>query len=89
MPKAVTITPFGLSKFVRMPFGARNVAQTFQRLLGKLLQDIPFALGYIDDLSIANLNFKSQLDSMSQFTGDIRHVKDQDNHAEMHHICYK
>ena len=33
-----------------MPFGLRNAAQTFQRLIDKLLRGLPFTFAYIDDV---------------------------------------
>ncbi|PIK35199.1 pol polyprotein [Apostichopus japonicus] len=46
--------PFGLYEFVRMPFGLRNAAQTFQRFIDQVLRGLPFVFTYIDDLLIAS-----------------------------------
>ena len=37
-----------------MPFGLRNAAQTFQRLMNTVLQGLPFAFVYIDDILVAS-----------------------------------
>lgn len=52
--KTVVITPFGLFEFVRMPFGLRNSAQTFQHLMDEVLHGIPHMFVYIDDLLVAS-----------------------------------
>jgi len=52
--KTAVITPFGLFEFVRMPFGLRNSAQTFQRMMDEVLRGLPHVFVYIDDLLIAS-----------------------------------
>ena len=52
--KTAITTPFGLFEFLRMPFGLRNAAQTFQRFLNNLFRDIDFVFVYIDDILIAS-----------------------------------
>ena len=39
---------------LRMPFGLRNAAQTFQRFIDQVLQGLHFCYTYIDDLLIAS-----------------------------------
>ncbi|KAI0236783.1 hypothetical protein LSAT2_012682, partial [Lamellibrachia satsuma] len=52
--KTAIITPFGLFEFVRMPFGLRNSAQSFQRLMDNVLQGIDSVFVYLDDILVAN-----------------------------------
>ena len=54
IPKTAITTPFGLYEFVRMPFGLRNAAQTFQRFIDQVLHGLDFVYAYIDDLLIAS-----------------------------------
>ena len=37
-----------------MPFGLKNAAQTFQRLMDSVLRDLPFLFVYLDDILIAS-----------------------------------
>ena len=50
--KTAIITPFGLFEYLFMPFGLRNAAQTFQRMIDNVLRDCPFAFAYLDDILI-------------------------------------
>ena len=59
--KTAVTTPFGLFEFVKMPFGLRNAAQTFQRFMDQVLRDIPSAYTYIDDVLIASSNPEQHL----------------------------
>ncbi|UYV60648.1 hypothetical protein LAZ67_1001758 [Cordylochernes scorpioides] len=54
IPKTAVTTRFGLFEFPRMFFGLCNAAQTFQRLINKVLQGLDFAYAYIDDVLIAS-----------------------------------
>ncbi|BHF73335.1 hypothetical protein SprV_0401641600 [Sparganum proliferum] len=56
VPKTAVTTPFGLFKFIRMSFGLRNAAQTFQRFIDRVLRGLPFVYAYIDDLLVASRN---------------------------------
>ena len=54
IPKTGLTTSFGLWEFLRMPFGLKNAAQTFQRLMDKVLNGVPFAFVYLDDILVAS-----------------------------------
>ena len=54
IPKTVVATPFALFEFLKMPFGLRNAAQTFERFIEQVLRGLPFTYAYIDDLLIAS-----------------------------------
>lgn len=52
--KTAVITPFGLFEFLRMPFGLKNAAQTFQRLMDVVLRNLSFVFVYLDDILVAS-----------------------------------
>uniref|UniRef100_A0A8C5DEF6 Gypsy retrotransposon integrase-like protein 1 n=1 Tax=Gouania willdenowi TaxID=441366 RepID=A0A8C5DEF6_GOUWI len=54
IPKTAVVTPFGLFEFLRMPFGLKNAAQSFQRLMDSALRDMPFIFVYLDDVLVAS-----------------------------------
>ena len=64
VPKTAITTPFGLFEFVRMPFGLRNAAQTFQRFIDNILQGLEFVYVYIDDVLVASHNQEQHLDHL-------------------------
>ena len=70
VPKTAVTTPFGLFEFVKMPFGLRNAAQTFQWFMDQVLRGIPSAYAYIDDVLIAS-------PTPEQYLQDLRTVFDR------------
>nr|VZI26228.1 unnamed protein product [Spirometra erinaceieuropaei] len=56
IPKTAVTTPFGLFEFIRMPFGLRIAAQTFQGFIDYVLRGLPFVYAHIDDLFVASRN---------------------------------
>ena len=47
-----------------MPFGLRNAAQAFQRLMDATFRNIPFVFTYIDDLLVASENEAEHLEHL-------------------------
>lgn len=54
IPKMALKTPFGLFKYLRMPFCLWNAAQTFQLFIDKVLRGLNFCYANIDDLLIGS-----------------------------------
>ena len=64
--KTAVITPFGLFEFLRTPFGLKNAAQSFQRLMDSVCQDLPFAFVYLDDILVASKTKEEHHDHLRQ-----------------------
>ena len=52
--KTAIVTPFGLFEFLSMPFGLKNAAQTFQRLMDRIFKGLPFVFIYHDEILVAS-----------------------------------
>ena len=63
IPKTAIITPFGLYEFLRMPFGLKNAAQAFHRLMDTVCHGLDFAFVYIDDILVPSHESSNQLPS--------------------------
>ena len=61
--KTAWITPFGVYRFKRMPFGLRNSGATFQRLIDQLRKLLPLLLLllYLDDILLLSRLFQDHL----------------------------
>lgn len=64
IPKTAIVTPFGLFEYVRMPFGLRNAAQTFQRFINEVTRGLPFVFAYLDDLLVASVSPEQHCDHL-------------------------
>jgi Reverse transcriptase (RNA-dependent DNA polymerase) len=47
IPKRAVATPFRLYKFTHMPFGLRNAVSTFQQLMDRVLNGLPFSFCFL------------------------------------------
>ena len=52
--KTAIITPFGLFEFLRMPFGPKCAAQSFQRLMDTVCHELKFVFVHLDDILIGD-----------------------------------
>ena len=67
VPKTAIAMPFGLFEFLRMPFGLKNAAQMFQRLMDNVTGQLPGVFAYIDDVLVAS-------PSAAQHESDLRRL---------------
>ena len=61
--KTAIVTPFGLFEFLYMPFGLKNAAQTFQRLMDRIFR-LPFVFIYLDDVLVASQTRKLHIEHL-------------------------
>ena len=64
--KTAITTPFGLFEFLRMPFGLKNSAQAFQRLMDGVLRGLPFLFVYLDDILVASPSMDAHISHVRQ-----------------------
>jgi hypothetical protein len=67
--KTAIITLFGLFEYIYMPFGLRNSAQAFQRLMDNLFRGLDFCFTYMDDNLVASRNPEEHLLHLRQIFG--------------------
>ena len=76
--KTAVTTPFRLFEFLKMPFGLRNAAQSFQRYMDDIFRDVACVFVYIDDILIFSKDEQSHIH-------DLRQILDRlDQHAVRH-----
>jgi len=64
--KRAISTPFGLSEFLRMPFGLRNAGQTFQRMMDKFLQWLEYCFCYMDNMLVASTTEEENMHHLAE-----------------------
>ena len=50
--KTAITCPIGLWEWLVVPFGLRNAAQSFQRLMDNIFSDVSFVVVHIDDILV-------------------------------------
>ncbi|XP_047987218.1 uncharacterized protein LOC125227069 [Leguminivora glycinivorella] len=87
--KTSFITPFGIFKFIRMPFGLRNAPATFQRLIDRvkaLVGDVRM-LAYLDDLIILSESFEQHVEDLEKVLKVLKENNLTINLAKCHFCC--
>ncbi|CAB3246922.1 unnamed protein product [Arctia plantaginis] len=72
--KTTFVSPFGMYRFKRMPFGLRNAPPTFQRLMVKLIRGLKATcvISYLDDLSLRSVSFIQHLKDLREVFDKLR-----------------
>lgn len=74
IPKTAICTPFGLFKFVRMPFGLRNARQRFQRLMDSVMRALEGVFVYLDDILVASSDVEQPVIIFMHFSTRFREM---------------
>ena len=69
IPKTAVITPLRLYEFLRVPFGLKNAAQAFQRLMDKVCQGLARVFVYLDDILVASEDRHQHLRDLTELFG--------------------
>ena len=72
VPKTAISTPFGLFEFLRMPFGLKNAAQTFQRLMDHVTSQLSGVFVYLDDVLVASPTAEQHKSDLRQLFSALR-----------------
>ena len=70
--KTAVITQFGLFEYLRMPFGMKNSAQAFQRMMHAVLRSLDYAFVYLDDILVASSSEDRHLDHLREVFGQLK-----------------
>ena len=71
-PKSAFMTPTDKYEFTRCPFRLTQAPAYFQRLINKVLADLDFAFGYLDDILIYSPDVPTHLVHMRQLFQRLR-----------------
>ena len=89
--KSAFVTPFGMFRFTRMPFGLRNAPAAFQRLMDRFrvgLAEI-FILVYLDDIIISSRSFKEHYKDLEKVFSRLNAFNLKINRLKSNFCCEK
>jgi hypothetical protein len=87
--KTAFISPFGMYRFKRMPFGLRNAPATFQRLMDKFIRSLKAkcVLAYLDDLIIRSPTIEQHLQDLREVFEKLNEFNLRANRRKCHFCC--
>ena len=59
LSKTAFTSPFGKYEYLKVPFGLAQALGYFQEVTNKVLKDLPFAIAYLDDITIYSKSAKN------------------------------
>ena len=75
IPKTAFTSPFGKYEYVRVPFGLAQAPAYFQELMTGVLEDLPFAMAYLDDIIIYSSTPEEHLQHLKTVFKKLCHAK--------------
>lgn len=87
--KTSFITPFGIYRYRRLPFGLRNAPSTFQRLVDRFKMGLPGVrlLAYLDDFILMSGSFEEHLNDLKLCFDRLEHFKLRLNRPKCFFAC--
>jgi hypothetical protein len=87
--KTALVCPFGLYRFLRMPFGLRNAPASFQRLIDRFKTGLPdvILLAYLDHLIVFSPNPSKHLEDLRSVLAQMRKFQLRMNRAKCSFGC--
>lgn len=87
--KTAFITPFGVFRFKRMPFGLKNAPATFQRLIDRFRTGLPqvSVLAYLYDIIILSESVEKHLEDLNVVFQRLRQFKLHVKRSKCHFIA--
>ena len=73
-PKSAFVTPMGKYEFSKVPFGLAQAPAYFQQLINRVLFDLPYTFGYLDDILIFSPDAEMHIDHISKVFQRMREV---------------
>ena len=93
-PKSAFVTPVDKYEFNKFPFGLAQAPAYFQRLGNKVLAELPFTFGYLDDVLVYSPDVKTNLEHLRKVfqrlrEADLRLKSEKCNFLKAHIQYYR